>query len=120
MDPVVTTVLSCDIASDRVGFEGLSYRGPMDQEAQGLVALFRAAQSTNNVALTRLEERYSEGTFPAAPLTGRATIPGSRGPGGSRDGHRLGFLIFSIGRYLGWSFELKQPQEEAWIMRILI
>ncbi len=117
MDPVVTTVLSCDIASDRVGFEGLSYWGPMDQEAQGLVALFHAAQSTNNVALTRLEEWYSEGTFPAAPLdrpSYRTRVPWTR------DGHRLGFLIFSIGRYLGWSFELKQPQEEAWIMRILI
>ena len=81
MDPVVTTVLSCDIASDRVGFEGLSYRGPMDQEAQGLVALFRAAQSTNNVALTRLEEWYSEGTFPAAPLdrpSYRTRVPWTR------------------------------------------
>ena len=73
--------MSCDIASDRVGFEGLSYRGPMDQEAQGLVALFRAAQSTNNVALTRLEEWYSEGTFPAAPLdrpSYRTRVPWTR------------------------------------------
>ena len=73
--------MSCDIASDRVGFEGLSYRGPMDQEAQGLVALFRAAQSTNNVALTRLEEWYSEGTFPAGPLdrpSYRTRVPWTR------------------------------------------
>ena len=73
--------MSCDIASDRVGFEGLSYRGPMDQEAQGLVALFHAAQSTNNVALTRLEEWYSEGTFPAAPLdrpSYRTRVPWTR------------------------------------------
>ena len=78
---MVTTVLSFDIASDRVGFEGLSYWGPMDQEAQGLVALFHAAQSTNNVALTRLEEWYSEGTFPAAPLdrpSYRTRVPWTR------------------------------------------
>ena len=32
-----------------------------------LMAFLRAVQPTNNMALTRLEERYSEEGFPAAP-----------------------------------------------------